>query len=192
MRRRTLYAMAVLLLPLSMLVGVGGASAQTNGNGSTIGLCATTNSTVDLGTYNVGAVVKAHLVPICLWDVGSAVTVVVNGQTVGTKAADAAGGINVSITVQSATQLSVDDPVIVSGHCGANSVSGTGVSSAAQSTVTVTGIFTVLCPAVTATSGLAFTGADIARWAAIAVALVIVGFFMVRLVRRRRSSEVAA
>jgi len=186
---------AVLLLPVGLLFGAGPAGAQaSNEAGSTIGPCGVTVNTVDLGTFKIGDVIKAHLVPVCLFDVGAAVPTVVNGQSVGTKTADATGGINVSITVVSSTQLSIDDPVVVTGQCGANSVSGTGPSSAAQSNVTVTGIFTVLCPAATVVSksGLAFTGANIALWVAIALALVFLGFVMVRTVRRRRNSEAAA
>ncbi len=181
---------ALVLLPVSLVLGASAGSAQTNGTGSSIGPCTPPNSTVDLGTFAVGAVIRARLSPICVWDQGTSVTVVVNGQTVGTKVADAAGGIPVSITVVSNTQLSVDDPVAVPANCGINTVSGSGASSAAQTTAGATATFTVQCVAAVVTTskgGLAFTGADIARWAAIALALVVIGALMMRTVRRRRN-----
>jgi hypothetical protein len=185
---------ALVLLPVGLLAGVGAASAQTNGSGSTIGPCTPTTNTVDLGDFKVGDNLKPHLVPICIFDTGATVAVSVNGQSVGTKTADAAGGVTPSITVSSRTQLTVDDPVVVSGQCGANSVSAAGPSSAAQSNVTVSGVFRVVCPAgaVVTKSGLAFTGADIAGMVALALALVLVGFVIVRTVRRRRSAQAAA
>ena len=198
MRRRTLYVMAVVMLgSAGLLLGAGPAAAQTNGSGSSIGPCRPLNNTVDLGTFNVGDSLRPHLVPICLFDPGAAVATTVNGQSVGTKTADATGGVTASITITSDTQLTVDDPIVVSGKCGRNNVSATGPSSAAQADVTVTGIFNVVCNAapvgaVVSKGGIAFTGANIARLAALALALVIVGFVIVRIMRRRRDSQAAA
>jgi hypothetical protein len=186
-----------MLVPASLLLSAGAAAAQANnGGGSSIGPCTPTSNTTNLGSFNVGASFKAHLVPICLFDVGAAVAVTVNGQSVGTKTADAGGGVTASITITSATQLSVDDPVVVPAQCGDNNVTARGPSAAAEAPVTVTGVFNVVCAgappgSVVSKGGLPFTGADIARLAAVALALVIVGFVIVRVMRRRRDSEAA-
>ncbi|MDQ6909780.1 MAG: hypothetical protein M3Z84_03190 [Actinomycetota bacterium] len=197
MRRKGLLVIGALVLASAgSLMGAGVASAQTNGSGSSIGPCTPTTNTVDLGSFNVGATLQPNLVPICLFDRGSSVAVTVNGQSVGTKTANATGGVSPSITVSSCNQLTVDDPVVVPAQAGPNNVSATGPSSAAKAPVTVTGNFTVVCPAaggaVTKAGGLAFTGANLLRWVAIALALVMVGFLMVRIVRRRRSSGTVA
>ncbi|HEX8771097.1 MAG TPA: hypothetical protein VF711_10060, partial [Acidimicrobiales bacterium] len=98
-------------------------------------------------------------------------------------------------TVVSATQLSVDDPVSVTGQCGGNTVVATGPSAAAGgSTVTQSAGFTVSCPAATATASkgaVAFTGANIAKWSAGALVLVAGGFGLVLMSRRRKSDSSA-
>jgi hypothetical protein len=194
MKRIVLYSLAAVLLPVSVLAGAGAATAQTNA-GSSLGPCTVTTSTAgDFGNHNVGDSFKARLTPVCLFDSGAVVTVFVNGQSVGTKTADASGSVTVSITVKSATQLSIDDPVLVNGQCGANSISAAGASSAAQSNVTVSGSFNVLCAATATTtkSGLAFTGGDFLGLVAFAFALVIVGAVVVQSVRRRRGARTPA
>ena len=117
---------------------------------------------------------------MCLFDVGASVSVAVNGQSVGTKVADAGGGVSTQITT---------------GQCGRNTATATGPSTAAQANVAVTGVFTVVCPAAAAAvskSGLAFTGANVAIIAAVALALVVVGALLVRAFRRRRTTDLPA
>ncbi len=120
-----------------------------------------------------------------------------NGTSVGTKTADASGFISVTVRVVSATQLEIDDPISVVAHCGANSVVGTGPSRAPGMTITRTATFAINCGAAGANGGggggaatsvkgsVAFTGANIAKWAAVALALIGVGAGLVVADRRR-------
>lgn len=196
MRRRFLgTAMAATVMSLGLVLGASApAPAQTNGSGSTIGPCRPLENTIDLGSFNVGQTFTARLIPVCLFDLGASVSVAVNGQSVGTKVGDAGGGVSPKITIVSPTQLSIDDPVVVTGQCGRNTATATGPSKAAQANVAVTGIFTVVCPAAAAVAkgGIAFTGANVAKMAAMALALVIVGALLVRAFRRRRTTDLPA
>jgi hypothetical protein len=164
------------------------ASAQTS---YAPALCPPADTFQDVGTRSIGETFVVRLVTTCLWDPGSSVPVTVNGQSVGTKVVDAGGGVNVTITVVSATELRVDDPVTVRGGCGRNTVVGTGFSSAAQASETSTAVFTVACPAAAprvARAQVAFTGANILRWGGTAVGLVAIGSLFVAFARRRRQA----
>lgn len=155
------------------------------------GLCTANVTATDLGTFTVGQSITVVLAPTCAWNPGGNVNVTVNGQAVGTKPVAANGTITVHITIISATQLSVDDPVLVTGQCGRNEVVGVGPSSVANTTVTATATFTVTCAAAAATptpsSGVAFTGANIARAAAVGTLAIAIGLALVVLGRRRRT-----
>jgi len=164
------------------------ASAQT---GYPPGRCNPADTLIDVGTHKIGETFTAHLVPVCLWDPGSTIAVTVNGQSVGTKVADAGGGVDVKITVVSATELSVNDPTRVTGQCGENNTSGLGPSAAAPTNVRATAIFRVVCPAALTSatrSGVAFTGANIAKWGALALGLLAIGSLLVIGARRRRGA----
>lgn len=190
MRRKILSLTAALATVFgAMALGIPAASAQTTPTYP--GQCNVTTGSVNAGSHAIGEKFTLTLAPTCVFDPGSAVTVTVNGQAVGTKTASASGTISVTITITSATQLSIDDPTLVTGQCGNNTVVGTGTSSVAASTVTQSASFTVSCPAATAsatTGTVAFTGANIARWSAAALVLVGAGFGLVVFSRRRRSS----
>jgi hypothetical protein len=166
------------------------AGAQT---GYPPGACTATIGSQDAGSHAVGESFSIRLTPTCIWDAGSAVGIVVNGQSVGTKAANADGTVTVNVVVTSPTVLTINDPVNVTGHCGANTIVGTGKSSVAGgATVTQTASFTVVCPTPAAQAvkaRVAFTGANIARWGAIALALLAVGSLLVVADRRRAKAR---
>ncbi len=188
MRRKHFSLTAALAIVSGALVFTAPAQAQTGYPGQ----CSPTAGSVNVGSHNVGDSFRVLLAPTCVFTPGAAVTVTVNNQPVGTKTADANGAVSVSITVVSATQLSIDDPVLVTGQCGANTVVGSGPSSVANSNVTQSASFTVNCPAAatvtpTASKGtVAFTGANIAKWSAGALVLVAGGFGLLLMSRRRR------
>jgi hypothetical protein len=167
------------------------ATAQT---GSGIGLCTTLTGTQDVGTVSIGQRFVLQLAPTCVLTPGTPVTVTVNGVNIPGKVANASGFVLVDITVVSATQLSVDDPVLTPAICGVNTVTATGLSAAAGQNVTQTATFRVNCPAAVpatpiTTGRLSLTGANIARWTAAALALVAVGSMFVLADRRRHRAR---
>jgi len=182
-------ASLVTMLGALMFLAAPAAQAQT---GYPPGACTTTTGAQDAGGHLVGDVFTITLAPVCLFTPGASVTVVVNGVNVGTKVATAQGFITVTIRVNSQTELLIEDPVSVAGQCGTNTVVATGPSTLANGTVTQTGTFQVLCPkgAATPVQGrVAFTGANIARWSAVALALVMLGGTLVVADRRRGRSK---
>ena len=159
------------------------AGAQT---GYPPGGCTTPTGSQDVGGVNVGASFTVRLQPVCLWDVGSLVALTVNGQGIGTKEADAGGGVNVAVRVVSQTMVEIDDPIQVAAQCGVNTIVGTGES--AGTPVTQTATFTILCPggAAKAVRGrVAFTGANLLRWGGGAAVLVAFGGLLLVTARRR-------
>jgi hypothetical protein len=192
MRRKVLHIAAVLAVSLGGLLTLTApaAGAQT---GYPPGVCNVTIGSQDAGTHAVGEAFSIVLAPVCIWDPGSVVGIVVNGQSVGTKAASANGTVTVNVVVASPTVLTINDPVNVAGHCGTNTVVGSGHSSAAGgATVTQTASFRVVCPTPPARAvqgRVAFTGANIARWGAIALALLAVGSLLVVADRRRAKAR---
>lgn len=190
MRRRSAVAGAVALLG-GLLALAGSASAQT---GYPAGPCTATVSSAALGSFTPGNVLTITLAPVCAFTPGTPVTVTVNGQNVGTKTSTANGVVTVEITIVNATTLSVDDPVIVPAVCGTNTVVARGTSAVANNaTVTHTVTFGVICPTpvaqTTATPArVAFTGANVLRASAVALALLLSGALLVVATRRRRSS----
>ena len=166
------------------------ASAQV---GYPPGACtATVGSSGDFGAFPVGSTATLTIRAVCTFDAGGTATVVVNGQPAGTKPIQADGTVVVTVTVLSTTELSVNP--VVRGQCGVNTVSVTGPSASAGTRVTQTATFTVLCPGVKpaaqAVRGrVAFTGANLMRWGAVALALVALGASLVMLDRRRARSR---
>jgi hypothetical protein len=164
------------------------ASGQT---GYPPGVCTATTGVQDVGTVNIGNRFVLQLAPTCLFTPGAAVTVTVNGVNIPGKVANASGVVLVDVTVVSATQLSIDDPVLTPAICGVNTATATGPSSSAQGgTSTQTARFTLNCPLVAAVATpvqgrLSLTGANSARFAAIALALLVAGSLAVVLTRRR-------
>ena len=195
MRRQALrlvIAVAALLgggLAL-VLVAPAPAGAQT---GYPPGACTPISSAQDAGAHNIGDVFTVRMTPVCLFDPGSTVGISVNGQGIGTKAADAGGGVNVQVRVVSATQLEINP--LVAGQCGANNIVATGPSSAARAQVTHTANFTVLCPGVTpakaVTGRVAFTGDNLLRWGGGAALLVALGGVLLVAARRRSRAQSA-
>lgn len=190
--RRTQAITALTALAAGVLLALApAASAQTSG----AGVCTTLSGTVDLTTpVTVGQTFRLVLAPTCAFTPGTPLTVTVNGVSIPGKVAQADGTGVVTITVVSTTQLSVDDPVIVTARCGVNTATASGVSAAAGGVVVSrTANFTLTCPAaaVAATpvpGRLSLTGANVARWAAGALALVALGSLFVVAARRRASS----
>lgn len=186
MRRNTTSALAALvgLVGGTLMLLAPAAGAQTPYQA---GGCA--SPTVDAGAHAIGS--SFSFVLGCPFDPGSTVTITVNGQTVGTKTADASGAVTVNVTVVSQTVLQINDPVTAPGQCGPNSVVATGPANG--STGSITGGFTVLCPAGVVTAvprrGVAFTGANILRWGAVAMLLVAVGAVLIVADRRRAKAR---
>jgi len=188
MRRIRAVAIVALMTLAGTVVSLAPAAAQT---GYPPGACTPITGAQDAGAFNVGARFILLLSPICLFTPGSSVTVTVNGVNIPGKFAAANGTVRVDITVQSASQLSIDDPVLTPARCGVNTVVGSGPSAVARTNVTQSGTFTVVCPGaatpVQAKGQLSFTGSNTFRILALAGALVAIGLLFVVASRRRRS-----
>jgi hypothetical protein len=179
---RLVTAVAALTSAVAVLV-VPQAGAQT---GYPPGGCSTPTGSQDVGGVNVGATFTVRIQPVCLFDVGALVSLTVNGQGIGTKEADASGGIDVVVRVVSQTVIEIDDPITVAAQCGVNTIVASGESDGTP--VTQTARFTILCPggAAQAVRGrVAFTGANLLRWGGGAAALVAIGGFLLVTARRR-------
>jgi hypothetical protein len=193
-RMKALAVLAGLLGALLTLVLAPAASAQT---GYPPGLCTTITGTQAVGVVQIGQRFVLQVAPTCLFTPGAQLTVTVNGVDIPGKTAEPGGFVLVDVTVVSATQLSIDDPVLTPAFCGTNTVVASGPSSSAQGgTSTQTATFTIDCPAGTTsttvrTQGLlSRTGADTARPVAIALALVVSGAMALVVTRRRRSTTI--
>ncbi len=188
--RRT-FSIAALMAVLSgaaMLIAPA-ASAQT---GYPPPPCTPLDGTQYAGAFQIGETFTEALTPVCLFTPGADITVTVNGQSVTPppKAAEANGSVNVTVFVESATSLLIDDPVRVSSRCGGNVIVATGPSQVARANVTQTATFDVLCPGAVprAVQGrVAFTGANVTIMAAVALALVGIGALLVVANRRRKA-----
>jgi hypothetical protein len=187
---RTAAVLAGLLGAVVLLV-VPPAQAQT---GYPPGPCTTISGLQNVGNVAIGQHFVLQLAPTCLFTPGAVVTVTVNGVAIPGKVASAGGVVLVDVTVVSATQLSVDDPVLTPAICGTNTVVGSGPSSTAEGGVsTQTATFTITCPAtaVVATpvqGRLSLTGTDVLRSVALALALVAGGTLALIVTRRRRAA----
>ncbi len=192
--RRTYLSVAALVAFVggAALLVAPPAMAQTPGYPPT---CNVADIPIGAGGHNVGDTFTVTLSPACTFTPGAAVNVTVNGQSVPNKVANASGSVTLRITAVSATQFSIDDPVNVVARCGGNSAVGTGPSAVARTNVTQTANFTLVCPGVAGgtvtpvTGSVAFTGANIAKWAAVALALILFGAVLVVLNRRRSHAE---
>lgn len=197
MRRTQAMAAVVGLLGGLLLLAAPSVSAQT---GYPPGVCSALTGTRDVGTVAIGQRFILQLAPVCIFTPGAALTVTVNGVNIPGKVATAGGFVNVDVTVLSATQLSIEDPVLTPAVCGSNRATAAGPSTVAGgAAVTETATFTVNCPAVatTGTAGpatpitgrLSLTGVNSLRWAATALALMVVGSLFVVAARRRAASR---
>ncbi len=195
MRRTFSVAALVAFVGSAALLLAPPAMAQTPGYPPT---CNVADIPQDAGTHNVGDTFQVQLAPPCIFTPGSTVAVSVNGTSVGNKTANASGFVTVTVRAVSATQFEIDDPISVVARCGTNSAVGTGPSAAAGRSVTQTANFRLVCPgagpggggAATPVKGsVAFTGANIAKWAAVALALIGVGAVLVVADRRRGRSK---
>ncbi len=165
-------------------------SAQT---GYPPGPCTVFTGAQDVGSVAIGQRFTIQLAPTCVFTAGAPLTVTVNGIDIPGKVSDANGFVLVDVTVVSATQLSIDDPVLTPARCGtsANTVVARGPSTVTGGIpVSQTATFTLNCaaavPATPVSGGrLALTGANLMRWAAIAVALAAIGSVFVVSARRR-------
>lgn len=193
---RRMQAMAVLVAAIGglLFLAAPAAPAQT---GYPPGLCTATTGTQNVGTVEIGQRFVVQLAPTCLFTPGAAVTVTVNGVDIPGKTAEASGVVLVDVTVVSATQLSIDDPVLTPAFCGANTITARGPSTTAQGGIsTQTATFTINCPAAGVPSAgvatpvggrLSLTGANSLRVGVAALALVAAGAMLVVVTRRRRT-----
>ncbi len=197
MRRSFSVAALVAFIGSAALLVAPPAMAQTPGYPPT---CNASDIPQDAGTHNVGDTFKVVLAPPCIFTPGASVNVTVNGTSVGTKIADSNGAVTLTVRSVSATEMVIDDPVSVTARCGVNTAVGTGPSAVAGRNVTQTANFTLVCPGVNGPGGnggavtpvkgsVAFTGANIAKWALVALVLIGVGGLLVALNRRRGHAE---
>ena len=193
MRRTQAMAALVGLVGAMMLLVAPAASAQT---GYPPGQCTAVTGSQNVGSVTIGQRFVLQVAPTCLFTPGAPVTVTVNGVDIPGKTAEANGVVLVDVTVVSATQLSIDDPVLTPAICGINTVTARGPSSSAQGGVsTQTANFTLNCPAsgpgtpgpATPVAGrLSLTGANTLRYTAIALALMVSGALALVTTRQRR------
>jgi hypothetical protein len=191
MRRTQAITAVTALLGGLLLLLAPAAPAQTSGAGG----CASLSGTQDVGSVTIGQTFRLQVAPTCVFRAGVTLTVTVNGVSIPGKVANASGATIVTITVVSATQLSVDDPVLVAARCGVNTVTARGPSDVANGQdVTQTANFTLVCPTATPATPvqgrLSLTGANVARMVAGALALVMMGSLFVVATRRRTSIRV--
>lgn len=195
MRRTQAVAVLVGLVTAAVLLVAPAATAQT---GYPPGPCTAVAGSQNVGSVNLGQTFVLQVAPTCLFTPGATITIAVNGVDIPGKRSEPGGFVLVTVTVVSATQLSIDDPVLVPAICGTNSVTARGPSSTAQGGVsTQTATFTVNCPAggtaATPTAGtatpvagrLSLTGANTLRFVAMALALMVTGAFALVVTRRR-------
>lgn len=164
------------------------ASAQT---GYPPGQCTAISGVQNVGNVTVGQRFVLQVAPTCVFTVGAAITVTVNGVDIPGKVANASGFVLLDITVLSATELSINP--IVPAICGTNTVVARGPSATAQGGIsTQTANFTLTCPTTPAVATpiqgrLSLTGANSFRYAAGALALVVAGAMALVVTRRRRA-----
>ena len=145
--RRT-QAMAVLLGLIGAMVFLVAPPAPAQTTGYPPGPCTAVTGSQHVGSVNVGQRFVVQVAPTCLFTPGAPITVTVNGVDIPGKTAEPGGFVLVEVTVVSATQLSIDDPVLTPAFCGTNSVTARGASSTAQGGIsTQTATFTLNCPA---------------------------------------------
>ena len=192
MRRTQVVAVLVGLMGAVMLLVAPAATAQT---GYPPGLCTAVSGSQNVGSVNVGQRFVLQIAPTCLFTPATPVTVTVNGIDIPGKTAEPGGFVLVDITVVSATQLSIDDPVLTPAVCGTNTVTARGASSTAQGGIsTQTANFTLNCsagpgtatPATPVAGRLSLTGANTMRFVAIALTLMVAGSLALVITRRRR------
>jgi hypothetical protein len=193
--RRKFLATALALMAVAGAAVLSLASPASAQAGSGVGLCTTVSGIQNVGTVTVGQRFVLQLAPTCVFTTGQPITITVNGVNIPGKVANASGFVTIDVTVVSATQLSIDDPVLTPAICGTNTVVATGPSSTAQGgTSTQTATFTLTCTTVpvvaTPIQGrLSLTGANSLRYAAVALALVAAGSMALVATRRRRANS---
>lgn len=191
---RRVKAVAVLAGLLGAFLAVVVAPAASAQTGYPPGLCTTITGSQNVGVVQVGQRFVLQVAPTCLFTPGTQVTVTVNGVDIPGKTAEPGGFVLVDVTVVSATQLSIDDPVLTPAFCGTNTVVARGASTTAQGgTSTQTATFTLECPTGATTTTvktqglLSRTGADTARFVAVALALLVTGAMALIVTRRRQA-----
>lgn len=196
MRRAHAHAGLAALVGGMLAMLAPAAQAQT---GYPPGVCTAVTGTQDVGGVTVGQRFVLQLAPTCLFTPGAPITVTVNGVSIPGKVAEPGGFVLVDITVVSATQLSVDDPVLTPAVCGVNTATARGPSRTAQGGIsTQTATFTLTCPLPSAQVAqpvqrrLSLTGSNSVQLALGALALVTAGSIAVLLARRRRGGVPAA
>lgn len=123
---------------------------------------------------------------VCGFQPGASVNMSVDGQTGPTQTANGNGCVPVTIKVLDNSHVQVQG-VTFNAACGPNSVILTGPNTAG-STVSQTDSFSISCAATPSTSsgkGLAFTGANVLKLGGAAGLLILVGFALVALERRK-------
>jgi hypothetical protein len=115
---------------------------------------------------------------------GETVTITLQGAVIGTATADATGAFSTSVTIPTGTSAGTYT-IVSTGSAGDSSSTQLTVGSGTCGTPTPT--FTTVSSS-TPTSGLAFTGADIARLVEIAGIALGVGGLLLLATRRRRQA----
>lgn len=198
-RKRALSIAALAVMAAGWLAMAIPAPAQTTTTTTTTaytgGACRPLSGTQDAGTVQVGQRFNLTAAPQCAFTPGANVRGTVNGVFVGNKRADASGRVVFDITALSTSTLRVDDPVDVPARCGSdrNTAVATGPSSVAGADVTQTILFTLDCTTGTTVAAargrVALTGANVLRFGAVAVALLLVGGVFVASSRLRHSDR---
>jgi hypothetical protein len=185
-----LVGSAGLLITTSSVAGA--AAPTTTGTTSPNGPSPTNCSvslTLVLPLSNVP--VTGSLTESCTFQPGSTVTIIYLGVTIETITAPASGLITLTFSAKDPS-LSIDGKPYASAGFGINTVTATGINPG-LGTNTATFLVDLEKPAATpvstsatsGSSGLAFTGADLAALIAAALALVLLGTGVVAYTRRR-------
>jgi hypothetical protein len=201
MRQISKLAAIIGIATIGVLGLQGAAGAQSGYPGPTTTTTTTpaevtvqANGTTTTATVTVGPggseVVTAD---VCGYAKGSAVTVTVDGTVVYVSAAGSNGCLFLTITI-SDPSISINGSPAVTVPYGTATIAASGVSptgAAVTDTVDIpvaspTAVVTSAPPTSSSSSGLAFTGADIAAMTVGALALIALGFLLVTVARRRR------
>jgi hypothetical protein len=134
------------------------------------------------GTGALGVAIGGTTSPtLCGFAPGSTVTVMIDGQPVGSLTAGSDACVTFPVSVLSSSKSQVLGLTIAT-TCGANSVSGSGTGANGTATTASTS-FSVICA--TASTGIVFTGSNSVRDLEFGGGLFVIGGLLVFAFRRR-------
>jgi hypothetical protein len=158
---------------------------------------ATTSTAVQQTTTTAGAVVKNFGAirqgeqfnkQDCGFAAGSSVNVTFNGASAGTATVGNDGCVGFNVSVGTGRRVSFNSRTFT-GNCGDNAIVVSNAARTARNTFSITcETATGVAGTGTSTGGVAVTGAAIGATAVIGTALIVLGMFLVRLARRRRTT----